>query len=1050
MAKKSRHKKSRKAATGAEHHHKGAAKTAPHASTAKSSRAPGGSHTEGMETWYLAAANHAQQLLNHGQLAQATEAFKAILTRLGGEPSYARAAILERLGICHQLSGHPELAAVHLREAMGIAEGLAPSDGVKQLRGMLFSGLGDVLCATGEYGEARRAYESALKIAEALKNWRAQALDFYHLGKLALAEGRPDEARTHCEAALARFQQIGESTLEAVVWYQLGRTFQDQQQRDEAERHYREAARIREEQGDLAAAAQSWSQLAVLARETGDSKAAEVWHRKAIDADRKFGQRAQLARHLGDLADLLQNQPGRLEEARQLAQESLAIAQDLDPPVADIWRTYGILADITDKLVAATTDSQHRAALRAQSRDCRELQRHAPRILTTLNRLGDIPSYGRTVALERLARCFHMSGRPDLAAGHLNEALDITETLGPAEDVEALRGMLHARLGETLCVVGHDSEARAHYEAAVKIAEHRGDRLGQSVNLNHLGALALAKGELEQAQIRYREARALSRQIREAGMEALANHQLGVICQQTRQWKEAERHYREAAQIREAHGNLAGATQTWNQLCLLAREAGDTEAAEVWSRKIAEAGHTLENSIASNANVSGPADIRHDGPDDLSTRSGPATARDPLTAQVPCRFPATRDESVSAFEVTVHEDLVTEYVLDMNLLIDGPHERRIKSWTVEPELLDDHVQPMLAPCVRICMDEDGAIRFCLPREEPRVERRSDCDVMRRVRREVAVAGNPDPLWRLIRAMDGERTVSGILSELPEIKRTAALRLLAVLAATGPVDVSGRTIGRFIHTATKKGVLSGGGLVGDQVLELVTDGNYRAYPEIPQIAIGESVPRQLRDFHALTRTRRSRREYQGSLTRADFDALLHTACGTTGTLPWEGHEAKLRAYPSSGALYAVEIYPVIFRVEGLQPGIYHYRAVENVLEAIRPGFDRDQFLRAMLPVERDMVAGAAALICLAGNFLRHERKYGEGGYRMMVAEAGHISQTLILTATALGLTVRPFGGVFDDLVNQDLGLDDAQEQFLLAVLVGRSGSDSGDAMRGGRE
>jgi nitroreductase len=56
--------------------------------------------------------------------------------------------------------------------------------------------------------------------------------------------------------------------------------------------------------------------------------------------------------------------------------------------------------------------------------------------------------------------------------------------------------------------------------------------------------------------------------------------------------------------------------------------------------------------------------------------------------------------------------------------------------------------------------------------------------------------------------------------------------------------------------------------------------------------------------------------------------------------------------------------------------------------------------------------------------------------MMIAEAGHLSQNLILTATALGLPARPFGGVFDDLLNQDLGLGDASgEQFLLAVLVG---------------
>ena len=80
-----------------------------------------------------------------------------------------------------------------------------------------------------------------------------------------------------------------------------------------------------------------------------------------------------------------------------------------------------------------------------------------------------------------------------------------------------------------------------------------------------------------------------------------------------------------------------------------------------------------------------------------------------------------------------------------------------------------------------------------------------------------------------------------------------------------------------------------------------------------------------------------------------------------------------------------------------------------------------------------------MICLVGEFRRHETKYGEGGYRMMVAEAGHISQNLVLAATSLGLAARPFGGVFDDLINAELGLDPVEEQFLLSVLIGHATS-----------
>jgi SagB-type dehydrogenase family enzyme len=204
------------------------------------------------------------------------------------------------------------------------------------------------------------------------------------------------------------------------------------------------------------------------------------------------------------------------------------------------------------------------------------------------------------------------------------------------------------------------------------------------------------------------------------------------------------------------------------------------------------------------------------------------------------------------------------------------------------------------------------------------------------------------------------------------------------------------------------------------------------------AVFEDVLKRLRPFHSLTRARRSSRDYRGAaITRAELDAILHTACGVTGTMTAVEPELPLRAYPSSGALYAAEIYPAAFRVQALRPGVYHYRAIENLLEAVRPGIDPAAIVSAALPVEREMVAGAAVLVCLTGRFRRHERKYGEGGYRILVAEAGHISQNLVLAATALGLSARPFGGVFDDLVNQALGLDGDEEQFLLSVLVGRT-------------
>ena len=83
------------------------------------------------QAWYVAEGQRGEQLLGHGHVAQATQVFEAILTRLGDTPSYGRAVILGRLGRCFHLGGKPDLAVQRVREAIGVIGKLAPSDGVK-------------------------------------------------------------------------------------------------------------------------------------------------------------------------------------------------------------------------------------------------------------------------------------------------------------------------------------------------------------------------------------------------------------------------------------------------------------------------------------------------------------------------------------------------------------------------------------------------------------------------------------------------------------------------------------------------------------------------------------------------------------------------------------------------------------------------------------------------------------------------------------------------------------------------------------------------------
>jgi tetratricopeptide (TPR) repeat protein len=241
-------------------------------------------NVDGSQDWYVAEGQRGEQLLHQGQVGEAREIFEAVLNRLGETPSYGRAVILGRLGRCFHLTGQADLAVRHVRAAIDVIGRLAPSEGTKSLRGTLRSELGDALRAGGQYDEARKAYEAALKIAEELNDLRGQGVDLGRLGALAFKEGKLDEALTRQQAVLRLFQQLHEPEMEAAAWHQLGKIYHEQQQWDEAERHYREAARINEERGQLTAAAHTWNQLVVLGHQAGKPETIEAWSRQALEA----------------------------------------------------------------------------------------------------------------------------------------------------------------------------------------------------------------------------------------------------------------------------------------------------------------------------------------------------------------------------------------------------------------------------------------------------------------------------------------------------------------------------------------------------------------------------------------------------------------------------------------------------------------------------------------------------------------------------------------------------------------------------------------------
>jgi tetratricopeptide (TPR) repeat protein len=349
---------------------------------------PPGSHA-----WFLAKSNRSEQLLQAGRAGDAAAVFGDILETLGDQPSYNLATTLIRLGRCYGAGGRTDLAEAMYRQGIVVSEQLEPSDSVQQIRGTLHTDLADVLTDQGEFAKARAEYNLGLEIYKELHNQRGQGVTLGQLGTLAMLEGDLADAVQRFQEALKLFQSLGEPGMVAVAHHQLGVVFQEAQQWEQAEQHYRESARISEQGGNLAGAAQTWNQLASVNQLTGKPEAAESWYRKAIGGSRSLGDTALLPNCLSNLADLLRTQPGRLDEARQLAEEALAIKKTQDLGAAAIWTTYNILAKIATQQSKPDLAAQYRQLARTAKRNfagtSHEMKKHLPIILGTVQAVLD-------------------------------------------------------------------------------------------------------------------------------------------------------------------------------------------------------------------------------------------------------------------------------------------------------------------------------------------------------------------------------------------------------------------------------------------------------------------------------------------------------------------------------------------------------------------------------------------------------------------------------------------------------------------------------------
>ena len=181
--------------------------------------------------------------------------------------------------------------------------------------------------------------------------------------------------------------------------------------------------------------------------------------------------------------------------------------------------------------------------------------------------------------------------------------------------------------------------------------------------------------------------------------------------------------------------------------------------------------------------------------------------------------------------------------------------------------------------------------------------------------------------------------------------------------------------------------------------------HKPYPRFPRIALPEA--KDTGELADLMGRRATEREFSSTpLTVEQLAHVLH-ACRIVDN----DRDPERRTYPSAGARFPVEIYPIVFNVENLAAGCYHYDIAGDTLEVLWEKDLSDQAIEIVSPY----VSQPAVALVFTAVIARAEVKYGARAYPFSLLEAGHMAQNISLTCTKHGIGACPVGGFVNDSI-----------------------------------
>lgn len=194
-------------------------------------------------------------------------------------------------------------------------------------------------------------------------------------------------------------------------------------------------------------------------------------------------------------------------------------------------------------------------------------------------------------------------------------------------------------------------------------------------------------------------------------------------------------------------------------------------------------------------------------------------------------------------------------------------------------------------------------------------------------------------------------------------------------------------------------------------------------------------------------RKSLRLHDGAapLTAEQLGEFLYRSARNRGRYQDGSAELGDRPYPSGGRAYELEIYPLIHRMDGVEPGLYHYDPEGHRLELVAEPGPALTRLAEMSRATAQMSEPPQVTLLITARFGRVMWKYSTMGYALVLKHVGVLYQVMYSVATAMGLAGCGLGGGDSDAFAAASGVSWESESTVGEFLLGSRGEEGGDGV-----